>query len=676
MIKKIAALLITAMVALFALAMQCQDPARAAATLLPNGEQCFQATTPSSGGLYGPITTLGSITGGSGYVSATYTNVPLTGGNGFGAKATVSVGGGVVTGVSVTNPGSHYAVSDTLSAAAANLGGSGSGFSVPVNAVSTTGTGMIGLLGPITAGSAGTSGTYVNVALTGGSGTGATANITVSGGGVTAVTILDPGGQYQVGDTLSAASGNIGGTGGFSVQVSSVTINNALAGGSVFFYIPNTITFKQTWKDAGQTILNTNPVTLDANGCAVIYGTGTYRQVLQDASGNTVWDQLTTDTSAQQNVFWAGNASGTPNAIILTDPGFNATDGSIINFFPISTNTGATTISIASSGYTNIPVVKDTTGGPVALTGGEITVPPSGTPNVVSVLYSAVESNFHILNPIIQSASGTSAPLCGATGLGILPTSGTAVGLNATQVVAQNSSGLTIQRNNVSLSISTGVGNATSTVNGMDGEAPGTNNWLYVWVIDNGAAAGGLLSSASGNGVNPVLPSGYTYKCAMGSIRVDNSGNLMTTVQSGNQAQWVAGTLPVITSSFGSYWTPQDVTAYVPATASMISVAAEFDLSSGALNGTSGTASAGVAPNANYGTPDATSRPPCSSIINATSLSGGSGNSTTTTTNGMICTMLFESPTHTIYTGSAVTGPGSNSSVLSAFGWKDRVNAD
>jgi hypothetical protein len=41
--------------------------AHSAATLLPNGEQCFSATTPTSGGFYGSITALGTISGGSGY---------------------------------------------------------------------------------------------------------------------------------------------------------------------------------------------------------------------------------------------------------------------------------------------------------------------------------------------------------------------------------------------------------------------------------------------------------------------------------------------------------------------------------------------------------------------------------------------------------------------------------
>src|SRR5215467_3214514 len=88
--------------------------------------------------------------------------------------------------------------------------------------------GMVGTLGAITGGTGGTAGTYTNIALTGGSGSGATANITVSGGAVTAVVIFNPGTLYKVGDVLSAASGNIGGTTGFSVPVASLSINSSL----------------------------------------------------------------------------------------------------------------------------------------------------------------------------------------------------------------------------------------------------------------------------------------------------------------------------------------------------------------------------------------------------------------------------------------------------------------
>jgi hypothetical protein len=55
------------------------------------------------------------------------------GGTGSGAQATIVVGGGgAVTTVTITAAGDLYTVADVLSAAAANIGGTGSGFSTPV----------------------------------------------------------------------------------------------------------------------------------------------------------------------------------------------------------------------------------------------------------------------------------------------------------------------------------------------------------------------------------------------------------------------------------------------------------------------------------------------------------------------------------------------------------------
>ena len=77
--------------------------------------------------------------------------------------------------------------------------------------------GGIATLGAITAGgSSYANGTY-SVALTGGSGTAATANITVSGGTVMAVTLVGARQSYLVGDVLSATGGT-----GFSVPVASL----------------------------------------------------------------------------------------------------------------------------------------------------------------------------------------------------------------------------------------------------------------------------------------------------------------------------------------------------------------------------------------------------------------------------------------------------------------------
>lgn len=70
-------------------------------------------------------------------------------------------------------------------------------------------------------------GTYNAVALTGGTGTGATANITVVGGSITNVVMVNKGTGYKAGDTLSAAAASIG-TGGTGFAYT-VTASNAAA---------------------------------------------------------------------------------------------------------------------------------------------------------------------------------------------------------------------------------------------------------------------------------------------------------------------------------------------------------------------------------------------------------------------------------------------------------------
>lgn len=67
-----------------------------------------------------------------------------------------------------------------------------------------------------------------------------------------------------------------------------------LVGGRVWHYVPGTTNLKDTYQNSAGTVLNTNPVVLDAYGSANIWGAGTYRQVLLDASNNQIWDQETT----------------------------------------------------------------------------------------------------------------------------------------------------------------------------------------------------------------------------------------------------------------------------------------------------------------------------------------------------------------------------------------------
>lgn len=216
--------------------------------------------------------TVGSIatvtfTGGSGYTNGTYPATYLGGAVGTFGYATVTVAGGVVTGVTITAGGNGFYVGQVLTLG--NIPG-GTGATVTVASVNvkevypamkgwTTNymqyytqlppnaygvnpgdptmfeydvhsysieAGPIATLGPFTPGYGYTAGTYTNLPTTSSSGSGATLNITVGPGGfVSSCTLSNPGSNYNVGDTLFCPSIPSGGSGsGFQVSIATITV--------------------------------------------------------------------------------------------------------------------------------------------------------------------------------------------------------------------------------------------------------------------------------------------------------------------------------------------------------------------------------------------------------------------------------------------------------------------
>ncbi len=246
-----------------------------------NGYIPATTTTGSIGGL-------DNLVGGSGYASGGGGGflISLLGGTGQNAEAYVLVIAGAITEIQYfTNIGTGYTVGDTLTT---NLAG-GTGFSVDVSEIVSpnpvditrveknkiaahrsstydapnrefpiytqfsdaiqfypedikiaqliyleqpspskwgyTLNGFVGTLTALVGGTGYTNGTYTNVPLLGGSGTGLLATIVVSGGAVTSVLVnsRNSGKLYHVGDTLTVLASNVGGTGaGFSIDVSSI----------------------------------------------------------------------------------------------------------------------------------------------------------------------------------------------------------------------------------------------------------------------------------------------------------------------------------------------------------------------------------------------------------------------------------------------------------------------
>lgn len=186
-----------------------------------------------------------------------------------------------------------------------------------------------------------------------------------------------------------------------------------LSSGTVTFYIPSTSTPKDTWKDSAGSMLNTNPIMLDAAGRAIIYGSGSYRQVVKDSLGNTIWDQVTTDTAATTGISWGGTSSGTPNAQTVSASGFTASAGSKLLFIAGFTNTGALTVNPNGTGGIN--VLKSTTVGAASLVGGEVA---AGA--LIELDYDGTQ--LELINPVETPITGTLTDIASAatTSIGTL----------------------------------------------------------------------------------------------------------------------------------------------------------------------------------------------------------------------------------------------------------------
>ena len=164
------------------------------------------------------LDTLTVTNGGSGYTDGTYLSVPLVTSSGSGVNATgnITVSGGVVTAATVQTQGGGYTTSDALTVDADDI-------TIAVLATANISN----------AGSSYANGSYTAVVTTqtntrdGLAGAGATFDITVSGNAVTTATLVDGGTNYQVGDTLTVASGDIGGDAG---EISGLTVTNGGTG--------------------------------------------------------------------------------------------------------------------------------------------------------------------------------------------------------------------------------------------------------------------------------------------------------------------------------------------------------------------------------------------------------------------------------------------------------------
>jgi hypothetical protein len=178
---------------------------------------------------------------------------------------------------------------------------------------------------------------------------------------------------------------------------------NPLASGKVYFYIPSTTTFKNTYQDAALTILNTNPIVLDTAGEAIIYGNGSYRQIVNDVNNNLIWDQTTiapitiTDVesvySASNGASLIGYNEGASGAVNRTVQAKLQESVSVLDFGADSTGSASSLSAFQS-----------------AVTASRYVYVPSGTYKLDSQLVINVDGTvLHLASNVTLNISGTIA---------------------------------------------------------------------------------------------------------------------------------------------------------------------------------------------------------------------------------------------------------------------------
>lgn len=160
-----------------------------------------------------------------------------------------------------------------------------------------------------------------------------------------------------------------------------------LASGTVGFYFPGTLNPKPTYQDSAGTIANPNPVLLDSRGQAIIWGSGVYRQILKDASGVTIWDQITEDPNT-------GLTGDITDAVFVAGTDFTPGTSTQLTL-PLNPGTIANTWIFFDAAYQDdaqatVNGATLTFGAPIPVGVGKVTVKigstiPIGTPNAGTV---------------------------------------------------------------------------------------------------------------------------------------------------------------------------------------------------------------------------------------------------------------------------------------------------
>lgn len=389
----------------------------------------------------------------------------------------------------------------------------------------------------------------------------------------------------------------------------------------------------------------------------------------------TVFFQLPTGTNAASLLDTMFNIVGGMGNIPTTVVGTNAltltpvatyyqpaayANYQLVSWRQGATTTGAVTAQLGALAFLNVYM-------PSGLQAGAGDLPINT--HVLAMFAADLNSGaggWQVLNAstpsVVQPVQGGAKNVIIANGVG---SPDTQIAATADEVMLENAAGGTVKVGGGGIGVSVSINTGASGVNGLDSGTMANNTFYSVWVIYNNVTVSGLISLSA---TSPTLPAGYTYRARLGWVKTGAaSTNLHRTLQAGRRTQYVvtAGSqttsLPVITSSFGTFWTSQTVrgaNSFVPVTAGIARVQLQANFS-----GASGsTQQVGVAPNNAYATVNGTSPYPPMGYLVAPVVN------TIAQTINQLGEIVLES--NNLFTGAAAT-TGTVTPVLSAFGWED-----
>jgi hypothetical protein len=150
---------------------------------------------------------------------------------------------------------------------------------------------------------------------------------------------------------------------------------NALANGQLYTYAGGTSTPIATYTDNTGSTSNTNPIILNSRGECNLWLTPnvSYKFVLQDSLGNTIWTVDQVVNNALISLF-GGTDTGTAGAYVLnfTSNFTSLSNGIIIYFIAANTNNGNSTINVNGLGVVNIQTVNGMTLSAGMIVGGAL----------------------------------------------------------------------------------------------------------------------------------------------------------------------------------------------------------------------------------------------------------------------------------------------------------------